>query len=330
MANVALDSQLDPVLDRRKQLRYQRRLKFLQASWRTLVISGLAGGLIWAAYLPEWVIRWPRQVSIKGNQLLSTQAIQSLLPLSYPQNLIRLQPELIAEALESGAPIDKAMVTRRLFPPGLTVVVQERYPVAVIPCLANHDCASTSEAASLPFNQKAETWLLDSRGVVVSLINYPALQEDPAKIPKLTVLGMLKVGTYAPKVSNKLLSQYGATNQVAAQSERTTVVVDKKKQSQWPHLYRALSRSPVKVSQVDWRDATNLILKTELGTVHLGPYSSKLVEQLNALDQMRKLSKYLSSNQVGYINLENPERPLLQLKNTAKSDLPEKPVVSPY
>ncbi len=327
MANVTSDSQLDPILQRRRQLRHQRRLKFLQASWRTFAVSGLAGGLVWAAYLPEWVIHQPTQISIKGNQLLSTQAIQSLLPLSYPQNLIRLQPESIAKALESKAPIDKVTVTRRLFPPSLTVAVQERYPVAVVPCPENNRCI-TSETASLPSKRRTD-WLLDSHGIIMPLENYPSLQ-DFAKLPKLTVLGMIQVNTRDPESSNTLLSQQESATQVSTpQSERDSIVVDKQKQSQWPPLYQAIRHSPVKIFEIDWRDATNLILKTELGMIHLGPYSSKFADQLNALDQMQKLSKYLSSNQVEYINLENPEHPLLQLKNTSKPGLAKKLVESP-
>jgi cell division protein FtsQ len=326
MANATLDSQLDPILQRRKQLRNQRRLKFLQASWRTFAVSGLAGGLIWVAHLPEWVIQRPSQVSIKGNQLLSTQAIQSLLPLSYPQNLIRLQPEAIAKVLESKAPIDKVTVTRRLFPPSLAVAVQERYPVAVIPCL-DHHCVTPGTASLL--SNRTDVWLLDSRGVIMPLKNYPSLQ-DSAKLPKLTVLGMVQVSTRNLEASNPVSQQGSATQVSTLQSERTSIVVDKQNQSQWPSLYQAIRHSPVKIFEIDWRDAANLILKTELGTVHLGPYSSKFADQLHALDQMRKLSRYLSSNRVGYINLENPEHPLLQLKNTPESSLTEKLVESPH
>lgn len=335
MANAALDPQLDPVLHRRKQLRYQRRLKFLQASWRTFAISGLAGGLIWAAHLPEWVIHRPSQVSIKGNQLLSTQAIQSLLPLAYPQNLIRLRPEAIAKVLESKAPIDKVTITRRLFPPSLTVAVQERYPVAVIPCPDNHYCstgnlrASAAKTTASPPASRSAVWLLDSRGTIMPLENYPSLQ-DAAKRPKLTVLGVLQAGTRDPDVSNAPASQRGSTTQISMlQPKQASIVVDKQKQPQWPPLYQAVRRSPVKISQIDWQDSSNLILKTELGIVHLGPYSSKFTDQLQALDQMRKLSKYLSSNQVRYINLENPEHPIIQLKNIPKLNLDQKPVEDP-
>lgn len=322
MTNVALDPQLDSIFDRRKQLRYQRRLKFLQAGWRTLAISGLAGGLIWAAYLPEWVIGHPKQVSIKGNQLLSTQTIQALLPLPYPQNLVRLQPAVIAEALESRAPIDKATVTRQLFPPSLTIAIQERHPVAVIPCVGNQHCPATSPTTALPAYSGSDIWLLDSHGIIMPSTSYPSLQ-DSAKRPKLTVLGMMtNAGSYRPEVNHQRPAQGKSTSQISSlQLEQASAKVDKRKKSQWPQLYQVVSQSPVKVFEIDWRNETNLIFKTELGTIHLGHYSSKLANQLNSLDQMRKLPKYLNSDRVKYINLENPDRPVLQLENTAKPNL---------
>lgn len=307
MANIAPDSQLDLILHRRKQLRQRRRLKFLQASWRTLVVSGLAFGLVWAASQPEWFIRRPSQVSIKGNQLLSTQVIQSLLPLTYPQSLIRLQPELIAATLEANAPINQTIVTRQLFPPRLTIQVQERYPVAIAACKS---CLLVQDSQKpLVLKQgPADLWLLDSQGIALPLESYPSLQQS-GKLPQLNILGFF---------SQPSSSDSAAPQATSWQSQATTVAIDKQKQSQWQSLYRALSQSPVKVFSIDWRDKSNLILKTELGIVHLGPYSARFINQLNALDQMRKLPKYLNANQVAYIDLENPEHPLLQMRAPGK------------
>ncbi|MEQ8958535.1 MAG: FtsQ-type POTRA domain-containing protein, partial [Coleofasciculus sp. C2-GNP5-27] len=103
MANIASVSQAQ-ISNRRQQLKRARRVKFFQALWRSLVVGGMASGLIWAITLPDWVIRQPEQIDIEGNQFLSTQAIRSLLPLSYPQSLWRVEPQAIAESLEEAAP----------------------------------------------------------------------------------------------------------------------------------------------------------------------------------------------------------------------------------
>ncbi|MEO0870088.1 MAG: FtsQ-type POTRA domain-containing protein, partial [Cyanobacteria bacterium J06642_11] len=58
-------------------------------------------------------------------------------------------------------------------------------------------------------------------------------------------------------------------------------------QQHWPSIYRSLQKTPVQVSLLDWRDPTNLILQTELGTVHMGSYGKDFPEQLAALDRMR-------------------------------------------
>ncbi|NET24859.1 cell division protein FtsQ/DivIB [Okeania sp. SIO1I7] len=86
----------------------------------------------------------------------------------------------------------------------------------------------------------------------------------------------------------------------------------------WPLLYQSLSRSPVKVFEINWQDPGNLILTTELGIVHLGQYSSRFSEQLNILDQMRELPNKIDARRIAYIDLKNPESPLIQLPNKSR------------
>ncbi|MDJ0557148.1 MAG: FtsQ-type POTRA domain-containing protein [Microcoleaceae cyanobacterium MO_207.B10] len=86
----------------------------------------------------------------------------------------------------------------------------------------------------------------------------------------------------------------------------------------WRLLYQNLSRSPVKVFEINWQDPGNLILTTELGIVHLGPYTARFSEQLNVLDRMRKLPKKIDSRRMAYIDLKNPSYPLIQLPDGAR------------
>src|SRR5919199_943790 len=81
----------------------------------------------------------------------------------------------------------------------------------------------------------------------------------------------------------------------------------------WPKFYQGLSGLTVKVFEIDWQDPNNLILKTEIGTVHLGPYSSRTQEQLKVLDRMRQLPKQLDSSLIAYIDLKNPASPIVHL-----------------
>jgi cell division protein FtsQ len=84
-------------------------------------------------------------------------------------------------------------------------------------------------------------------------------------------------------------------------------------QADWPTLYQAVQDSPVRVTEIDWRQPSNLILQTELGSVHLGPFSGKFSAQLAALDQMRQLPDQLNGQQFAYIDLRNPKAPTLQM-----------------
>ena len=270
---------------RRQKLRRDRRMRALQTSWRTLAVSGIAGGLAWVVTLPGWVIRQPDQVAIAGNQFLSEQAIQSLLPLSYPESLLQLEPQAIASQLEAKAPIAKATVARQLFPPRLIVQVKERYPVAMTAPASDPIQVDTPSASAT--EKPPEVGFLDASGMWIPLESYTAFDES-FKLPTLKIIGL-------------------------AEQHR----------SHWSKLYQELSHSPVKVLEIDWRDPNNLILKTELGIFHFGSYSSKFTEQLKAIDRMRKLPEKLNFNQISYIDLRNPDAPSVQMKKpnpAVKSD----------
>lgn len=268
MSSIASVSQAQ-LIDRRKKLRRSRRIKSMQTLWRSLFVGGMAGGLVWAITLPDWVIRQPEQVMIEGNHLLSTQTIRSLLPLSYPQSLLRVQPQAIASALESLAPIAEATVSRQLLPPGLTIQVKERKPVAIAQAAGSQNSKTVSSTPPMG--------LLDAQGVWMPMDNYQSL-ERPLELPKLKIIGR-----------NEQYRPY------------------------WPEVYQAVIQSPVKVYEIDWQNPNNLIVKTELGNVHLGPYSSHFTEQLAILDRMRELPTQINPSKIAYINLKNPNFPAIQM-----------------
>lgn len=273
MAGIVSVSRTD-LAQRRKKLRRQRQMKIIQAIWRTFAISGLAGGLLWVAIQPIWVLNAPKQIVMKsGNQLLSDDAIKSLLVLSYPQSLWRIKPSAIADSLKQQPTIAQATVSRRLFPPGLNIEIQERVPVAIAQKrIEQHNTT----------NRKVTLGLLDASGVWMPLEKYKSLNPTE-KLPTLQVIG--------------LPEQYS---------------------SYWTQLYQAVSQSSVKVIEINCEDPTNLVLKTELGTVHLGVPSPQLPEQIKLLAQIRHLPAKLNSSQIEYIDLKNPESPLVQV-NQKKS-----------
>ncbi|MHC5935569.1 cell division protein FtsQ/DivIB [Nostoc sp.] len=260
---------------RRQKLRRHRRMKIIQAIWRTFAITGLMGGLFWVAVQPVWMLKAPKQILMKsGDKLLSDETAQSLLVLSYPQSLWRIEPAAIANSLKKQPTIAEAIVRRRLFPPGLIIEIQERVPVAV---------TQTSG------NKKVIIGLLDASGAWMPLEKYTSLNPT-SKLPNLRVIG-------SPK-------QYCLY---------------------WTQLHQAISQSPVNVMEIDCRNPTNLILKTELGNVHLGAPGPQLSEQIKVLAQMRHLGAKLNSSQIEYIDLKNPEFPLVQMNQKDQKLTPKIP-----
>lgn len=281
MDSIATVSQSE-LARRRRQLRRSRRQKGFQACWQLLAVSSLAGFLLWTTTSPALVIDTPEQVEIDGNEFLSDRAIRSLLPLSYPQSMLQVRPQELARELESAGTIAKATVSRELFPRGLKVTVQERYPVAIASSVTIAPGVPTETPPELSPNPAAgspgvpSVGLLDERGMWMPLESYTAL--DPtAQLPQLRVIGPLE--------------QY---------------------RSAWESVYQSIRRSPIKIYEINWQDPANLILKTELGVVHCGPYSPRFGEQMTRLGQMGDLPNQIDLAQIAYIDLTNPDRPSLQ------------------
>jgi cell division protein FtsQ len=273
----------DELTQRRRQLRRQRRARFLQTSWQIISMTGLTAGVVWMVTLPDWMLRDPSQVVIEGSKSLSPDVIRSMLPIAYPQSILALQPETLARQLEAEAPIADATVTRRIFPPGVTIHIQERHPVAVV-------YADPPTAVTLPrsgLEHSFITALLDEQGTWMPYEQYAAFNHSQ-KLPALKVIG-----------------------------------IREHDQTQWQNLYDSLSRSPIKVTTIDWREPGNLILHTDLGVVHFGPFGNRFPAQLKVLDQMRKLPDTLETDQIAYIDLSNPEMPMLELTAGAMKPSPK-------
>lgn len=252
------------ITQRTRKLRRQRWRRAFNLIWRSLWVFILAGGLFWLLTQPNWVIYRPEQVIIRGNQFFSATAIRSLLPLEYPQSLMKLQPQLISTQLEAKGPIAEAIVTRNLLPPSLTVDIKERRPVAV---------SIPNPAAPVQSRQYLATTegLIDETGVWMPRDSYVALG---LPLPSLKVIGL------TPEVH-----------------------------PHWPEMYRIVSSSLAKVTEIDCRNSSNLILTTNLGKVHLGRYSHNFAQQLRILETLQKVPQQLNASQIAYINLRDIDRP---------------------
>jgi cell division protein FtsQ len=259
---------------RRRHLRHQRRIKLTQFFWRLTLISGILGGIVWVAQRSDWIVRSPEQIEISGNKLLSRNYLHSSLPISYPQSLLQIQPQVITQKLNANPAIAKATVNRTLWPPKITIQIQERQPVALVPLTQK----VAGKYQTLP-------GLLDRQGNWIPLSSYPS-GATSLKIPQLKVIGY-----------------------------------DSRYQPYWTQVYQKLSASPVKIQELNWQDPINLILHTEIGKVHLGPYTDRLTEQLKVLDRMRKLPDRIQPDLIAYIDLTDPDTPSIRLKSKPGSTI---------
>ncbi|WP_192925011.1 cell division protein FtsQ/DivIB [Sodalinema gerasimenkoae] len=116
-------------------------------------------------------------------------------------------------------------------------------------------------------------------------------------------------GLWVPPEAHNLLQQLPVLPPLRVRGARQVY------EQSWPDVYATLKASPVKVTEIDWRDPSRVMLQTqELGSVpvHLGSLGDRFSEQLQALDRLRNLPQEIEMNELEYIDLQNPESPHLQ------------------
>lgn len=296
------------IRDRQQQLIRQRKQRFRRSAWRTLVTLGLTVGLGWAVCQPEWQIRQSDQITLTGNEQIDSQTLEHLMVLQFPTSLIRFQPQALISQLETNAHIKQVIVTRKLFPPRVNVVVQELPPVAMTECKGCTLVLQPGRANPLTLGP-ANIWLVDRRGVVLPADSYPKL-EKAHQLPKLAIDDYLQP-TPQEDSSPNTSSEPPATTQLVA--------IDRQKQLQWQQMYALMERSPVQIKRLNWQDPNQLMLQTKLGKIRMGPFTPKFSRQLQALDEMRTLPKSVDPKQIVYIDIENPENPVLELRNQSQA-----------
>ncbi|MEL7224485.1 MAG: FtsQ-type POTRA domain-containing protein [Cyanobacteria bacterium J06576_12] len=264
---------------RRRQLKAKRKFKFYKMAWRTVAMAALTVGTVRLATSPIWLIRSAQQIEVTNNQLLSDENIQALMPVPYPQSLLSVRPDELAIALTAYEPIETAVVRRRLIPPGLHVQIDERQPVAV----------------TVPNVQKP----------IESIPTDPEPFAEPGLIDAM--------GNWMPRNS---FTEIGA---IAAPPALSVIGMQPNQADSWPEVFAALAKSPVAITAIDWSQDSNLVLTSELGTVHLGPYSKKFGTQLAALDQLRQLGDKVDPEQVAFIDLQDPQNPIVEILQAKSS-----------
>ncbi|MEB3333476.1 MAG: FtsQ-type POTRA domain-containing protein [Cyanobacteriota bacterium] len=119
-----------PGVERRRQLRRQRRLDRLQDGWRILVYGALAAGLGVVLLREGWMLQGPGQVDVSGSRLVSREQVIAAAGLRFPQPLFSLQPRLLSRTLAESLPVERVRVSRLMLPPRLRVELVDRQAVA--------------------------------------------------------------------------------------------------------------------------------------------------------------------------------------------------------
>ncbi|MBL1208323.1 FtsQ-type POTRA domain-containing protein [Geminocystis sp. GBBB08] len=167
--------------NRRDEIKNQRRWQTFVAVSRGLMIMCFAGGVFWVLTLPHWVIRDSKQIRLQGNDLLSDEELRSLIPLQYPQSLLKLSTSQLTEDLQKKVPLANIVVTRELLPPSLTIKVTEKKPVAI--ALAPVVSPKTKKL------EMKQIGYIDIDGIFVSNKVYKKIHQKPEQLPSLKIFG---------------------------------------------------------------------------------------------------------------------------------------------
>jgi cell division protein FtsQ len=117
-------------MERRRQLRQQRRQERLRNLWRILLFSGAATGLGLLLIRQGWVLRSPGQIEIIGSRQVSREQVMREGELQLPLQLLSLRPRQLAERLSLGLPVEQVQVSRLMLPARLRIELVDREAVA--------------------------------------------------------------------------------------------------------------------------------------------------------------------------------------------------------
>lgn len=257
--------------NRRNELKKQRQLRNFIVFLRAILTMSIFAGVFWFFTLPNWVLRDSKQIKIEGNELLSDDEIRSLIPLNYPEPLLKLSLNDLQENLKHKIPVKDVLINKQILPPSLTIQVVEKKPVAI--ALAPKLSAKTKQVTIQPIGY------IDEDGIFVSYQLYQNLKNKPEETPSLKIIG-----------NPQIYLAY------------------------WGELYNLIQQSQVKITEINWENASNLVLITELGKVHIGSYTSKFATQLTMLDKLQILNTKIPKNNIEYIDLTDPDLPAIKEK----------------
>jgi cell division protein FtsQ len=153
---------------RRQAVRRERQRLHLLKFWRFAVASAVAIALVGLVRSPWGQIRGVEQISVEKSKALAASQVHEQLALTFPLPIYLVEPHQLEERLQALPLIERAHVTRQLFPLGLHIEVQERIPVATAPRFGTEG-------------------VVDAEGVWISCATYPKVNRPQLKVEGYTV-----------------------------------------------------------------------------------------------------------------------------------------------
>lgn len=121
---------LPPGVERRNELRLQRRNERLRNGWRMLVLLGLSAGLGTLLLREGWTLTSAEQVEVGGSRNIDRDTVIRAAGLEFPQPLLSLEPQGLAAEIKAALPVRQVRVSRWMAPARLRVDLVDREPVA--------------------------------------------------------------------------------------------------------------------------------------------------------------------------------------------------------
>jgi cell division protein FtsQ len=143
----------------REEFQQHKKLLLRQKMWRSLFISGVAGGLCWGFTIPKWEVLDFSQIIVEGNHYLGKETIVSFLGIDYPESIWQVQTGKMRQNLTSLPPIAEVKVTRQIFPPTIKIALREKIPVAVSLSPISLNSQSSQGQQQSGFLDKNGDWL---------------------------------------------------------------------------------------------------------------------------------------------------------------------------
>ncbi|MCP9825849.1 FtsQ-type POTRA domain-containing protein [Synechococcus sp. EJ6-Ellesmere] len=119
-----------PGVERRRQLRLQRRQERLRNVWRLVVFSAAAAGLGYGLLRQGWTLNGPSQVEVSGSERVSREQAIAAAELRFPMPPLTLDPRLLRSELLDALPVEQVTVQRLILPPRLRIELVDRQVVA--------------------------------------------------------------------------------------------------------------------------------------------------------------------------------------------------------